>query len=321
MHKTKYMGLKQPNNPFFSIIYLLRLHYYTKNSKAARKTEWLYQKLLRMGKGNSTVKCHTNGQPLLCNFAHQLPFYQKEFPLYDRQLAKLSSFMHEQLHRTINIIDIGANVGDTVLNIGLKDAFFLCIEGNKTFSKYIKSNLRKYNYSLEEVFLNDIDTSCNYDIEATNGTGHLILTETQNYSVRLISLDTLLENKYPETKIDLIKIDTDGFDFKVIRGAKHCLQKWHPLIFFEWDRAFCKEQGEDPLSIFPILYELGYSECILFNNFGNFFDNVETRNTAILKTYIDNTIGDGLPYYYDVLALPTKEDYNSEDILSIFKLT
>ena len=305
-------------NPFLTILYALRLHYYPSDGKIAQKVERMYRNMLSKGKGEDAVISHTNGQCLICNFAHQLPFYQQQFPLYDRQLAKLCSYMHKQMHRKINIIDVGANVGDTVLNIGLKDAFYLCIEGDTNYSKFIKSNLRKYNYTLEEVFLNDNDSSCNYNIAASNGTGHLIHTEIQDHSVRLISLDTLLEEKYTEKKIDLIKIDTDGFDFKVIRGAKQCMQKWHPLLFFEWDKAFCKEQGEDPLSIFPILDKLGYKECILFDNFGIVFANVDTNNTALLKSYIDNTIVDGLPYYYDVLAIPQNHTLSKKQIYKLF---
>lgn len=312
------MRVLKKYNPFLTILYALRLHYYPSDGKIAQKVERMYRNMLSKDKGEDAVISHTNGQRLICNFAHQLPFYQKHFPLYDRQLAKLCTFLHKQLHRTINIIDVGANVGDTVLNIGQKDAFYLCIEGNKTYSKYIKSNLRKYKYSLEEVFLNDNDTSNNYNIEASNGTGHLVHAKEQDKGVRPITLDSLLANKYINKKIDLLKIDTDGFDFKVIRGAKQCLQKWHPLLFFEWDKAFCKEQGEDPLSIFLILDELDYKECILFDNFGNVFANVDTNNTALLKSYIDNTIGDGLPYYYDVLAIPQSHALSTKQIYNLF---
>lgn len=306
-------------NPFLTILYSLRLHYYPSDGKIAQKVERMYQNMLSKAKGKDAVISHTNGQRLICNFAHQLPFYQKHFPLYDRQLARLCLFLRKQLHRTINIIDVGANVGDTVLNIGQKDAFYLCIEGNRAYSKYIKSNLRKYNYSLEEVFLNDNDTSYNYDIEASNGTGHLIHAKEQDKGVRLITLDSLLENKYPNKKIDLLKIDTDGFDFKVIRGSRNCLQRWQPLLFFEWDKAFCKEQGEDPLSIFPILDELGYKECILFDNYGNLFDKIDTNNISLLRTSIENTIGEGLPYYYDVLAIPENKGYNAAELISLFR--
>ena len=308
-------------NPFFSIIYAYALHYHTRKSKLARRANLLYNLSINKGKGNTIIKTHSNGQRLLCNFAHQLAFYQKEFPLYDRQLSKLCHHLHKKLKRTINIVDVGANVGDTVLNIGLKDAFYLCVEGNESFAKLIQHNLNhNYNYKLETCYLTDNPNEKGYQPESTNGTNRLLRCTHTSDGKGILSqtLDQLIDAKYKNIFFDLIKVDTDGFDFKVIRGAKQCLHKWLPFIFFEWDKAYCAEQGEDPLSIFPILNELGYHECILFDNFGNLFDKVDINNKALLKSYINNTIGDGLPFYYDVLAIPDKEDYNAKEIFSIF---
>lgn len=304
-----------------SLIYTLRLYYYTHDGKNSRRANRLYQNLLKRGAGDRIIMSHTNGQRFFCNFAHQLPFYQKEFPLYDRQLSKLCHYLHKELKRTINIVDVGANVGDTVLNIGLKDAFYLCVEGNESFAKLIQHNLNhNYNYKLETCYLTDNPNEKDYQPETTNGTNRLLRCTHTSDGKGILSqtLDQLIDAKYKNIFFDLIKVDTDGFDFKVIRGAKQCLHKWRPLIFFEWDKAYCAEQREDPLSIFPILNELGYHECILFDNFGNLFDKVDINNKALLKSYINNTIGDGLPFYYDVLAIPDKEDYNAKEIFSIF---
>lgn len=305
-------------SPYHSLIYNIVLFSSQKKSRIVRRINREYHRLMSTNSVNSPVLTFLNKKPFICPFSHKLLFYQKEFPLYDKQLSKLCHWMRNKLDRKVNIIDVGANVGDTVRNIGIKDAFYLCIEGDMSFSKYIKSNLKGYDYAIEKVFLTDEKSTSNFVVESSNGTGHLKKAEGATDGINLITLDELLETKYPNIKFDLLKIDTDGFDFKVIRGAQNCLQKWNPLLFFEWDKAFCKEQGEDPLSIFPILDELGYKECILFDNFGNFFNEVDTENTSLLKSYIDNTIGDGLPFYYDVLAIPDNMDYSAKEILSIF---
>ena len=304
---------------YHSLIYNITLFSSSKKSRIVRKINREYQRLLSTHSVDSIVLTYLNKKPFFCPFSHKLLFYQKEFPLYDKQLPKLCYWLQKKIDRKLNIIDIGANVGDTVRNIGIKDAYYLCIEGDLSFSKYIKHNLKGYWYSLEKVFLCDNESvQINYVIQSSNGTGHLVQNEGFGKSVNTVTIDHLLESKYGDIQFDLIKIDTDGFDFKVIRGAEQCMQKWHPLLFFEWDKAFCKEQGEDPLSIFPILDRLGYKECILFDNFGNVFANVDTNNTALLKSYIDNTIGDGLPYYYDVLAIPENKGYNAAELISLF---
>lgn len=300
-----------------SLIYNGALCLYHKNNFVSH---FVHRKQIKNSKtGEGTIITRVNKQWMVCPPSHKLPFFQKDFPLYDRQLAQICSFIHLRKKRDLLIIDAGANVGDTVLNIGIKNAFYLCIEGDPKFSKYIKYNLKGYQYALEEVYLCDKEDNTNYVVQTSNGTGHLIQSDGLGENIKTVTLDNLLNSKYGNKQFDLLKVDTDGFDFKVIRGAKQCLQRCHPLLFFEWDKAFCKEQGEDPLSIFPILDDLGYKECILFDNFGNLFDKIDTNNISLLRTSIENTIGEGLPYYYDVLAIPENKGYNAAELISLFR--
>lgn len=309
------------HNLILTLAYQFILHEHLHEGKNARRATKLYNHLIYKNKGNIIIRTQTNGQKFFCNFSHRLPFYQKEFPLYDRQLSKLCHHLHKELKRTINIVDVGANVGDTVLNIGLKDAFYLCIEGNESFAKLIQHNLNhNYNYTLETCYLTDNPNEMDYQPEVTNGTNRLLrrIHTSDGKGILSQTLDQLIEAKYKNKFFDLIKIDTDGFDFKVIRGAKQCLELWKPLLFFEWDKAYCKEQGENPLSIFPILSDLGYSDCILFDNFGNLFDLVLINDLKKLGDYIEKTIGAGLPYYYDVLAINKDGIFNTSQLYKLF---
>ena len=310
------------HNLILTLAYQFILHEHLHEGKNARRATKLYNHLIYKNKGNAIIKTQTNGQKFYCNFSHRLPFYQKEFPLYDKQLSKLCHHLHKELKRTINIVDVGANVGDTVLNIGLKDAFYLCIEGNESFAKLIQYNLKhRYNYSLETCYLTDNPAEKSYRPKTTNGTNRLVHSDNNSCDEGVFTqtLDQLIDAKYKNLNFDLIKIDTDGFDFKVIRGAKKCLERWQPLLFFEWDKAYCKEQGENPLLIFPILDDLGYSDCILFDNFGNPFALVPINDLKKLGDYIEKTIGAGLPYYYDVLAINKNSTFNASQLFKLFK--
>lgn len=50
--------------------------------------------------------------------------------------------------------------------------------------------------------------------------------------MRFFTLDSIVTIYHFEP--NLIKIDTDGFDFKVLRGAQRTLKEYAPVIFFEW---------------------------------------------------------------------------------------
>lgn len=299
-----------------TIIYHFALHTCTSVSLFSRVINKVLYKLQTSIIKNIPVTNILNKQTFLCPFSHKLLFYQKLFPLYDRQLPKFCSLLREKLEIQLNIIDVGANVGDSVLNIGIKDAFYLCIEGDESFARYIPFNLKDYNYSVEKYFLSDTNDNLPYGVSSSKGTGHLVKTQIGKTAV--VTLDNLIEKKYPDKLFILLKIDTDGFDFKVLRGSKKLLMTQHPFIFFEWDMAFLKEQGEDYLSIFQLLFEYGYTDCILFDNYGNYFNLVKTNNHHLLKKYIEGTRIKGSPFYYDVLAIPDSSTVNIEEICNLF---
>ena len=53
--------------------------------------------------------------------------------------------------------------------------------------------------------------------------------------------------------IDVLKVDTDGFDAKVLRSARTLLADHHPCLFFELHPALWDEAGEDPRAAFAFL--------------------------------------------------------------------
>lgn len=74
------------------------------------------------------------------------------------------------------IIDVDANIGDSVINIGLRDAKYLLIEGVSKYAKLIEHNLSfDYEYILKQVFLaeNEEYTGAGYDIEVNAGTASI----------------------------------------------------------------------------------------------------------------------------------------------------
>lgn len=293
----------------FSAIYSI-LYYWMKQHCVEEK----YQKRIatlrkRIIKKNPIIRTKINGQEALCPFSHMLAFYQKQYPLYDRQLSKICRLIKET-KGSISMIDVGANIGDTVLNIGIREAYYLLIEGEKSYVSLINKNLVNYYYSLENTFLTDDTSQCNYSMSNANGTGHLV--QSEDGRTKLNTLDILLE-KYQNKKFDIIKIDTDGFDFKVIRGAIDFLKYQQPMVFFEWDNNYLFEQNEDAFSIFPLFKELGYYEMIIFDNFGARLCKTKIDNTKLLSDLIDYSKQSSV-CYYDILAIPEKWSYLSDKI-------
>jgi FkbM family methyltransferase len=59
-------------------------------------------------------------------------------------------------------------------------------------------------------------------------------------------------------RVDFIKLDVDGFECQVLRGAAETLKRFHPVILMEIAPHVLKEQGESLESLVVLLTSHGY---------------------------------------------------------------
>ncbi|MGG9970615.1 FkbM family methyltransferase [Ferruginibacter sp. SUN002] len=239
------------------------------------------------------------------NFA--LPGFQKKFKLYDRFLPVLvSKFEPEK-----TIIDVGANVGDTTIAMIQKcKNRIICIEPSLVFLPFLEKNLSKLPFEDQQktaIIKKLVGTgSISGELTHTNGsTAHVRIVEGANTHTPLDDLITDIAN------VILLKVDTDGFDFDVIRSAQKILSASEPILYWENEIAEnFQYKGFDELYVF--LAKHGYCYIYVFDNFGNLiteehdFETLKNINTYIYsmkKNECTRTI-----YYVDVLAV-TKKNY------------
>jgi hypothetical protein len=58
--------------------------------------------------------------------------------------------------------------------------------------------------------------------------------------------------------LDFLKIDTDGMEAHVLRGARRTLRELRPAILFELVPENLRESGESAEGVVSLLTELGY---------------------------------------------------------------
>ena len=66
-----------------------------------------------------------------------------------------------------------------------------------------------------------------------------------------------LDNE-PFDNVNLLKIDVDGYDFKVLEGATKLLTKFKPCVLVELCESALAAQGDSVRDIFGLLKSLGY---------------------------------------------------------------
>jgi FkbM family methyltransferase len=251
---------------------------------------------------NYPIKGHKLKLPL----SHSLPLVLQHYPGYANNLVRLAACIYAK-YPDLKIIDIGANIGDSVFIIRDKVSCpILCIEGDPVFFKILKTNTAECaDVVIKQVFVGDKDAITNKELVIVSGTAHF--TDSSNTSTEFKKLSSILKEESQFSQAKLLKIDTDGFDLAIIRGSVDFIKLAKPVLFFEYDPFFLKNQKEDGISIFPLLQTLGYHSIVIYDNFGRYLISLpltETNQIADMHGYLLNRLGD---YYYDICAVQTED--------------
>ncbi|WP_254014306.1 FkbM family methyltransferase [Limnofasciculus baicalensis] len=252
------------------------------------------------------------------NTSHNLPQIKAHNPYYDTALPRICKFVKEkQGHLTL--IDVGANIGDTVsLITDLVTGSFLCIEPDKKYFELLVRNTENIqNVTVENVLVSEEEESSNISLVQVRGTAYISASENGDISTdwETTTIDKLAEKHQDFLKTNIVKIDTDGYDYKVIRGAKKLMSESNPVLFFELSPNHLTSVGEEPISIFDYLFKMGYSQAMFYDCLG--------YPLAILETNKWETLSQVLHYasikkhfYYDVLLF---HDLHKKDLQEFYE--
>lgn len=210
----------------------------------------------------------------------------------------------------LSVIDIGANVGDTACIIKTAaDVPLLCIEGDDYTFELLQQNLSQFqNISAQKLFLGEQTGNMNAAIE--KGGWNTTLKPGQStgaQTVRIVSLDDFLVG-HPVANCKLLKVDTEGFDCSIIRGAKKFLQQARPVITFEFNRDNMQAIGENGLGTLALLRDLGYRPIAFHDCYGRFFTGAASLDEALVRDVLDYTDGRRTALYYFDLTVFHHDD-------------
>jgi FkbM family methyltransferase len=139
-------------------------------------------------------------------------------------------------------LDIGANVGlwsrDLVDNFTKVVAF----EPVAVFRKCLEKNVNGANFFISPLALGDHDTQATMIItEGNSGHSHLDPNTLGTGDVQVVKLDNLnIEN------VDYIKIDCEGYEYRVLQGAEQTVKRCRPILVIEQKPhdAYSKDYGQ-----------------------------------------------------------------------------
>jgi len=218
------------------------------------------------------------------NFKNGIKFYLPFYPVdyIQRIIIDENDFYEGNTLRLLDekinlneesiILDIGANIGNHSIYWSIIDNVkrVYSFEPVKTTFDILTKNI-ELNHLGEKIVANNIgfgEKECLSNIKdqySMLNIGGTSLEECDNGEFKITTLDNYIKENFKDNKIDFVKIDVEGFEYKVLLGAEKTLKKYKPAIFIEsWEKNFEKvnelleSYGYDKTCDFPgsnYLYE------------------------------------------------------------------
>jgi FkbM family methyltransferase len=155
--------------------------------------------------------------------------YKKLLVGASRRHSNMDEYLKKNLNNTIQVFDVGAHIGESVIRIKkiFPQATIHCFEPVIQSFNILKKNILYFNY--KKVILN------NFSLFNTISNKYIKI----NYRSDLSSFFSIKKKKIQKTKtltidhyikinkiksVDFIKIDTQGSELEILRGAKKTLK-------------------------------------------------------------------------------------------------
>ena len=188
---------------------------------------------------------------------------------YPRELDLVKLYLSMYPNYNNIFIDVGGHIGTTSLPY------------SRLFKKCIayEPNKESYNFFIDTIKVNNIKNIELYNKGVYNKTTNCIVLPHSDsnsgcyYIKECLDIDNMnkisvvkLDDVHFNTKIDFIKIDTEGSELYVLEGAIEIIKKWKPLIQIETNECSDKYFGYNKEKIFRFIKDLKYE---VFNDDGN----------------------------------------------------
>ena len=241
------------------------------------------------------------------------------FPDYMSQLARLTKTFHS-VSADLIAIDVGSNIGDSLCLIKSgADVPVVCIEGDPSALKYLKINSRQFaNIVIVDSFLSDKIETKWIDVANTGWNCSLLpVSGATGTPIHFSTLSDVVRSLPVRCESVFLKIDVEGYEPMVVKGAVEFLQKTHPVIMLEYNYDALLSAKQDGVGMLTMLHSLGYGSVIIYDNRGVYL----TSGTISEKLFISEIIVYAQsPYrnipYYDLLIFPHDKQYLFESFRS-----
>jgi FkbM family methyltransferase len=190
---------------------------------------------------------------------------------WDPQLPEILALLTDPARP--HVIEVGANVGASLVPVAAEfpHLAFHCVEPVPEFFALLEENartfaapnLRLYHRALGPRDGEEVEIRVGY---GTAGLSRLVTHHADMGRIRVASetLDTFAGEK----RVGLLKLDVDGYELGVLRGATRVLRRDRPRIFMEYSLPYLRDVGASPGEVRDLLAPAGYDRITIFDAWG-----------------------------------------------------
>ncbi|MEO6922426.1 MAG: FkbM family methyltransferase [Bryocella sp.] len=292
-------------------------------ARLARHVRQLFARSSRQASSEEMIVASVYGRSLKMPANHSLPEILLRFPQYNHPLAmSVQAIANVQgADSSLTVIDVGANIGDTaaIVEQQLPNVCrYLCIEPDVRLAELCRENhADNSRVQVVQSFIGEDEgarVQLSDNENRANPATKLVVAgeESENDAAKLTRLDTAARTFVEHNGgINLIKVDTEGYDFSVLRSGWEILGKYHPSIFLEWYPELLLDLQETPQRGFHELAELGYVHMVIFTKQGDFYCKISNPDNRFFEALASLALTDFERCYFDVFVTCSEETANA----------
>jgi FkbM family methyltransferase len=155
------------------------------------------------------------------------------------------------------VVDAGANIGDHTITyaewVGIDGAVFAFEPNPEAFECLVENTRHLEQVIRANVGLSDRSGSCDIHRLENVGASHLSGSEG---SIKLRDLDSF---EIPQGRLSFIKIDVEGFETRVLRGAVKTIEDQNPVMLIEVNAGALVRAGTSSNELLGLIDRMGYN--------------------------------------------------------------
>lgn len=167
------------------------------------------------------------------------------------------------------VCEVGSNIGASLLQImaSRPRAYVVAIEPSDRFRNFLMRNLEASGQRGTEVLSVALGEAADMRILYNNASTASIMSGDydghESRGRQLVEVRTLDGVWADRTSLDLLKIDTDGHELSILKGASATLRRYRPLIFIELSPHLVG----DSTAVVGLMQEAGYDRFACLSPF------------------------------------------------------